>query len=238
MVYKYVNDKAVYFRAKSQYRVHWRHRTSDSLRPAQCTLNFISPTTPSTTNMFKTIWIFTLILSLLFLSLPSYCIPALNSKSFQCEALSFALGDKVSYPISATYKNSTKSYFSAFENELRPTCVVAPTSTKDVALILSTLKQLKRVAKIQLAIRGGGHTPFAGSANINEGVTVDMRSMRGIKISHDRKITSIGAGEIWGNVYRKLDAMGLSVSGGRVSETGVAGLTTGGMSISVDSEIS
>lgn len=188
--------------------------------------------------MFKIIWIFALLLPLLFFSLPSYWIPALNSKSFQCAALSFALGDKVSYPVSATYENSTSSYFSALENELRPNCVVAPTNTKDVALILSTLNQLRRVEKVQLAIRGGGHTPFAGSANINGGVTVDMRSIRGIEISHDRKTTSIGAGEQWGNVYRKLDAVGLSVSGGRVSKPGVAGLTTGGMSTSVDLEIS
>lgn len=82
------------------------------------------------------------------------------------------------------YKNNTSSYFSAFENELRP-------KTEDVALIFSTLKRLTRVAKVQLAIRGGGHTPFAGSANINRGVTIDMRSMRGIDVSHNRTLTSI-----------------------------------------------
>lgn len=185
--------------------------------------------------MFNIIWIFALLLSLLFLS-PSW-VPVLNSKSIQCAALSFALGDKVSYPISTAYKNSTSSYFSAFENELHPNCVISPTKTKDVAIIFSTLKRLARVAKVQLAVRGGGHTPFAGSANINGGVTVDMRSMRGIDVSQDHKLTSIGAGERWGNVYRKLDAMGLSVNGGRVSKPGVAGLTTGGMSISVDSEM-
>lgn len=107
-----------------------------------------------------------------------------------------------------------------------------------MALVLSTLKRLARVAKVQLAIRGGGHTPFAGSANINGGVTIDMRSMRGIDVSHNRSLTSIGAGERWGNVYRKLDVMGLSVSGGRVSKPGVAGLITGGMSMSLDSEMS
>lgn len=98
------------------------------------------------------------------------------------------------------YKNNTSSYFSAFENELRPNCVVAPTKTEDVALIFSTLKRPTRVAKVQLAIRGGGHTPFAGSANINGGVTIDMRSMRGIDESHNRTLTSIGAGKRWGNV--------------------------------------
>lgn len=179
--------------------------------------------------MFNTIWLCAFVLPFLILPLSPSLRPVFNSRSIQCVALSFALGDKVSYPISPTYQNSTSSYFSAFENELRPTCVVTPTETKDVALVLSTLKRLTTVRRVRLAVRGGGHTPFAGSANINGGVTVDMRAIRGIEVHQNHTLTSIGAGERWGNVYRKLDAMGLSVSGGRVSKPGVAGLTTGGM---------
>lgn len=109
--------------------------------------------------------------------------------------------------------------------------MVTPTETKDVAFIFSTLKRLSRVGKCQLAVKGGGHTPFAGSANINGGVTVDMSMMRGVDVNPHHNLTSIGAGERWGNIYRKLDAMGLSLSGGRVSKPGVAGLTTGGTSV-------
>lgn len=78
------------------------------------------------------------------------------------------------------------------------------------------------------AVRGGGHTPFAGAASIEDGVTIDFGSMNQVNVNQAQTITSIGAGARWGNVYSKLDAMNLAVSGGRVSNVGVAGLTLGG----------
>lgn len=79
------------------------------------------------------------------------------------------------------------------------------------------------------ALRGGGHNPTAGSANINQGVTIDLRSLDGVEVSLDKTITSVGGGAVWGNVYSKLDSMGLMVAGGRVSNVGVGGLTLGGV---------
>ncbi len=81
------------------------------------------------------------------------------------------------------------------------------------------------------AVRSGGHTPFAGSANIENGVTIDLSAMKDIRDHPDRSVTSIGPGAKWGDVYLHLDNLGLAVPGGRVSEVGVAGLTTGGMCI-------
>ena len=78
------------------------------------------------------------------------------------------------------------------------------------------------------AVRGGGHTPFAGAANIENGVTIDFGSMNQVTVNQNQTITSIGAGARWGSVYSTLDAMNLAVSGGRVSDVGVAGLTLGG----------
>lgn len=130
--------------------------------------------------MPRIIWPFIFFLPFLYLWFSPSLVQVFNSRSIQCAVLTFALGEKVSYPISAAYKNSTSSYFSALENELSPSCVVRPTETADVALIITTLKRLSSVGICQLAVRGGGHTPFAGSANINGGVTVDMSLMRGI----------------------------------------------------------
>lgn len=174
----------------------------------------------------------TILFAILALLVSLYLAPFLrrvfDARSIQCAVLSNALGAKVSYPTTATYNESTTSYFSAFENELSPGCVVRPTSKEDVATIVKTLRPLARAGRCQLAVKGGGHTPFAGSANINRGVTVDMDLINGIDVSPDRKITSIGAGERWGDVHRKLDAMALAVVGGRVSKAGVAGLILGG----------
>jgi hypothetical protein len=79
----------------------------------------------------------------------------------------------------------------------------------------------------QIAIRGGGHTPWAGSANINAGVTIDMRQLNGVTID-ENNVVAIAAGEAWSNVYTTLEKKGLAVVGGRVSKVGVAGLIMGG----------
>lgn len=88
-----------------------------------------------------------------------------------------------------------------------------------------------------MAVKKVNPTFFAGSANINGGVTVDMRSIKGLDVSQDHKFTSIGAGECWSNVYRKLDAMSLFVSGEWILKPRVARPTTGDMSISVNSKM-
>ena len=69
---------------------------------------------------------------------------------------------------------------------------------------------------------------WAGAANIQDGVTMDLSEMNSVEISDDQKVTGVGPGARWHDVYSKLDALGLSVVGGRVSDVGVAGLTLGG----------
>lgn len=103
-------------------------------------------------------------------------------------------------------------------------CRVTPTSAEDVSVAVIVLN----MGKCSFAVRGGGHTPFAGAANIEDGVTIDLGSMNQVIVNQDQSVTSIGAGARWGNVYSELDAMNLAVSGGRVSNVGVAGLTLGG----------
>lgn len=69
---------------------------------------------------------------------------------------------------------------------------------------------------------------FAGAANIQDGVTIDLGALNEVQVFEDRRTTAVGAGARWGNVSSKLDAMGLAVVGGRVDKVGVGGLTLGG----------
>jgi hypothetical protein len=78
------------------------------------------------------------------------------------------------------------------------------------------------------AIRSGGHTPWAGAANIHGGVTIDLSAINQVTVSADQALASIGPGARWLDVYLKLDTLELAVPGGRVSEVGVGGLVTGG----------
>jgi len=80
----------------------------------------------------------------------------------------------------------------------------------------------------RFAVRGGGHMSWAGAANIRNGVTVDLSAMNTVSVSEDKSTTFVGGGARWQDVYLKLDAMNLAVSGGRVNDVGVGGLTLGG----------
>lgn len=145
-----------------------------------------------------------------------------------CAILSAALHEKVFYPKNPEYQESTTSYFTFFENELEPSCVVRPQSAEDVATIIKVLRPLALAGDVKIAIRGGGHTPWAGAANIQEGVTVDMQNITGVDFDPHTKLVKIGSGERWENVYSTLGQQGLAVAGGRVSKVGVAGLIAGG----------
>ncbi|MCJ1292642.1 hypothetical protein MMC34_004195 [Xylographa carneopallida] len=69
---------------------------------------------------------------------------------------------------------------------------------------------------------------WAGAANIQDGITIDLSAINQVDVSANSKATSVGGGARWEDVYLKLDRMGLAVAGGRVAEVGVGGLLTGG----------
>ena len=149
----------------------------------------------------------------------------------QAETFFKELGDKVFYPGSNDYNVSLQSYFTAQEAQLLPACIIRPTKVEDVATVIKAILAINSAAesKIQFAVRGGGHNPFPGSANIDGGITVDMRAMNTVTV-HDRQSVSIGAGAIWGHVYEQLDPLNLGVVGGNVYGVGVSGFTLGGES--------
>jgi len=77
---------------------------------------------------------------------------------FQCAALKLALPEKVSYPGNLAYNESVTSYWSEQEETVRPTCVVTPTSSRDVAVAVSLLSIGGSVlpGRCEFAVRSGG----------------------------------------------------------------------------------
>ncbi|RAK99589.1 FAD-binding oxidoreductase [Aspergillus ibericus CBS 121593] len=152
-----------------------------------------------------------------------------------CLALWSVLGaTKVTFPGSQIYDSSVSSYFSQQEAQIQPLCVVAPSTVEDVSSALKTLTSIavslpdEEKSSCDFAIRSGGHATIAGAANIQGGVTLDLRGLNSIEVSSDRDTVMVGAGATWGEVYAILDPLNRSVAGGRAAQVGVGGLTTGG----------
>jgi FAD/FMN-containing dehydrogenase len=80
---------------------------------------------------------------------------------------------------------------------------------------------------VQVAVRGGGHS-VPGYAVVDGGVVVDLSPMKGVWIDPQSRTACAQAGLHWGELDRETQVFGLAVTGGRVSDTGIAGLTLGG----------
>ncbi len=124
---------------------------------------------------------------------------AASSENFNsCSSLESQFPGQVSYAQDASYRASISSYFYQ-QARLAPQCIVFPKSASDVSRIVKTISELRAKA----AVRGGGHTPIANAANLNNAVTIDLSGMNtvslgtahtlGIPFLHDDSGSSISA---------------------------------------------
>ena len=81
--------------------------------------------------------------------------------------------------------------------------------------------------KIDLAVRGGGHS-VPGFGTCDDGVVVDLSRMRAVRVDPRARTARAEGGATWGDFNHATHAFGLATTGGVVSTTGIAGLTLGG----------
>jgi FAD/FMN-containing dehydrogenase len=84
-----------------------------------------------------------------------------------------------------------------------------------------------RARDLRVAVRAGGHS-VAGLSLVDDGLVIDVRGLRELVIDPVRRIARVGGGLTWAEVDLATQEHGLAAVGGRVSSTGVAGLTLGG----------
>lgn len=81
--------------------------------------------------------------------------------------------------------------------------------------------------RLPVAVRSGGHS-VAGQSSNDDGLVVDVRPMKAIDIDPSARRARVGGGCTWAEFDAAAQEFGLATTGGRVSTTGVAGLTLGG----------
>jgi FAD/FMN-containing dehydrogenase len=104
----------------------------------------------------------------------------------------------------------------------RPDRIMRCHSAEDVAAALAAA----RLEGMPISVYGGGHG-VTGSAVIDGGVCVDLRAIDHVVVDPEARTARVGGGATWGAVDAATQEHGLAVTGGRVSTTGVGGLSLG-----------
>jgi FAD/FMN-containing dehydrogenase len=107
--------------------------------------------------------------------------------------------------------------------ERRPRYVARCLTVDDVVAALT----FARAHALEVSVRAGGHSVAGWSLN-DDGLVLDLRAMCDVEIDPERRIARVGGGATWAQFDAAAAPYGLATTGGRVSSTGVAGLTLGG----------
>ena len=105
----------------------------------------------------------------------------------------------------------------------RPAVIVRPANTGDVM----TAVRFAADNDLPVAVRGGSHS-VPGFGTCDDGVVIDMSSMRGVRVDPLTRTARAEGGATWGDFNAATYPFGLATTGGIISTTGVGGLTLGG----------
>lgn len=105
----------------------------------------------------------------------------------------------------------------------RPALIVRCSGAADIQRAVA----FARERELLLAVRGGGHS-FPGYSMCNDGLVIDLSSLRNVRVDAKRKTAHVAGGGWMGDLDRESQRYGLATPMGKISHTGVGGLTLGG----------
>ena len=119
------------------------------------------------------------------------------------------------------YDNARKIYNARIDR--RPALIVRCAGVSDVIRSVD----FARETGLLLSVRGSGHN-VSGNAICDDGLTIDLSSMKGVHVDPAARVARVEPGVWWSEFDHETQAFGLATTGGVNTTTGVAGLTLGG----------
>lgn len=128
---------------------------------------------------------------------------------------------EVLHPGDAAYDSVRKVWNRMVDK--RPGVIVRCLGTADVIRSVEFARECGAV----VAVRGGGHN-IAGKSMCDDGMLIDLTTMKGIHVDAARRTARAQAGLRLGEFDRETQVFGLATTMGVATDTGMAGITLGG----------
>jgi FAD/FMN-containing dehydrogenase len=120
------------------------------------------------------------------------------------------------------YDQARALFYGGFE-ELQPAAIIRPADAAEVARIVT----LARDSRLELAVRGGGHSN-AGHSTTDGGIVLDLANLKGLEIDLEQRTAWAEAGLTAGEYTVAAGAHGLATGFGDTGSVGIGGITLGG----------
>lgn len=143
------------------------------------------------------------------------------SPTADLQELRLRFGGDVFAPGDPAYEDTCSLYNAMIDR--RPALVARCSAPDDVVAAIA----FARRNNLELTVRAGGHS-VAGLSLNDGGMVLDIRGMDEVSVDPEARTVRVGGGATWVQVDEETQKFGLATTGGRVSTTGVGGLTLGG----------
>ena len=131
------------------------------------------------------------------------------------------LKGRIITPLDPGY-DQARTVFSAHVDR-RPAMIVRVADAADVSRVIT----LAHDSELELAVRGGGHSP-AGHGVSEGGIVIDLSAMRGLEIDAERRTAWAETGLTAGEYTAAAGAHGLATGFGDAGSVGLGGITLAG----------
>lgn len=145
------------------------------------------------------------------------------AKSIQAEIVNAfvdSLDGDVLRPGTADYDEARHVFNGMIDR--KPWMIARPANAEDVARCV----KFAREHDVLVSVNSGGHSVQAYGV-CDDGLMIDMAKLKSIEVDAEGRRAIVGAGVTWGELDAATQKHGLAITGGRISGTGVAGLTLG-----------
>jgi len=139
----------------------------------------------------------------------------------QAAALRANLRGQLILPQDSPYDGARRVFNAMIDK--RPAAIARCTGAADVVECV----KFAREHGVMVSVRGGGHG-VAGMAICNDGLVIDLSTMKTVRVDPKRRVARADPGVLLGEFDRETQAFGLATTMGTFSVTGIAGLTLGG----------